>query len=164
MADKSRKRIQQTALTFTKWVGSPSSIILHTAFFVLCFGSAYIGIISFDRMLLILTTLVSLEAIYLSIFIQISINSANEAIDAVEQDIDEIQEDVEKIEKDVDEIQEDVEGIEKDVDEIQEDVEDMSEEEKAEEKKEKAEAATLVQIQKDLTKLMRDIESLQKKA
>ncbi len=162
MADQSRKKIQHAALGVTRWVGSPASILLHTSFFAVCFGSAYLGLVSFDRMLLVLTTLVSLEAIYLSIFIQISLNSANEAIEEIEKDVDEIQEDVEGIEKDVDEIQEDVEEIEKDVDEIQEDVEDMTEEEKKEEKKEKEEAVMLEDIQKSLKQLMKDIDSLQK--
>lgn len=164
------RQIQQAALGFTRWVGSPASILAHTLFFAACFGAAYVRLVEFDRMLLVLTTVVSLEAIYLAIFIQISLNSANEAIeeiekdvDEIQEDVDEIQEDVEEIEKDVDEIQEDVEEIEKDVDEIQEDVEEMTEEEEAEEKAEKAEKATLEDIQKTLKKLMQEIEGLQHK-
>jgi septal ring factor EnvC (AmiA/AmiB activator) len=164
MPDKSHKNVRHVVVGFTRWIGSPQSIVAHTLLFAGCFFSAYTGLVPFDRMLLVLTTLVSLEAIYLAIFIQMSINSANDAIEEVEHDIDEIQEDVEKIEKDVDEIQEDVEGIEKDVDEIQEDVEEITEEEKKEMKKGKVEAATLEEIQKNLRKLMRDIESLQHKS
>jgi uncharacterized protein YoxC len=155
--EKSMRSVQHAALGVTRWVGSPTSIIAHTVFFAACFVAAYINLISFDRMLLVLTTVVSLEAIYLAIFIQISINSANEAIEEIEKDVDEIQEDV-------DEIQEDVEGIEKDVDELQEDVEDMTEEEKKEAQAEKEERATLSEIQKNLHKLMQDIESLQHKS
>jgi len=77
--------------------------------------------------LLILTTIVSLEAIYLSIFIQMSVNRQAKRLREVSEDIVEIQEDVEEIQEDVEEIQEDVEGIEKDIDEIQEDVEDINE-------------------------------------
>lgn len=164
------RRIQNAALGVTRWVGSPSSILLHTVFFALCFIAAYIHWVSFDRMLLVLTTVVSLEAIYLAIFIQISINSANEAIeeiekdvDEIQEDVDEIQEDVEEIEKDVDEIQEDVEGIEKDVDEIQEDVEDMTDEEKQAKKGEKKEEVTLADIQKSLHKLAQEVERLSQK-
>ncbi len=163
MEQRRKKRIQETALTVTRWVGSPQSIAVHSLLFISAFLAAYIHLVSFDRMLLVLTTLVSLEAIYLSIFIQISINSANEAIEEVEHDIDEMQEDVAEIQEDVDEIQEDVQEIEKDVDEIQEDVEELSEEEEAEKKVEKAEKATLALIQKDLQKLMKDIEGLQHK-
>jgi uncharacterized membrane protein len=159
MPDKSHKNVRHVVVGFTRWIGSPQSIVAHTLLFAGCFFSAYTGLVPFDRMLLVLTTLVSLEAIYLAIFIQMSINSANDAIEEVEHDID-----VEKIEKDVDEIQEDVEGIEKDVDEIQEDVEEITEEEKKEMKKGKVEAATLEEIQKNLRKLMRDIESLQHKS
>ncbi len=153
--------MQHAALGVTRWVGSPTSILLHTVFFASCFIAAYIHLVEFDRMLLVLTTVVSLEAIYLAIFIQISLNSANETIEEIEKDVDEIQEDVEEIEKDVDEIQEDVHEIEKDVDEIQEDVEEMSEEEKKELKEGKIEKATLEEIQKNLKQLMHDIESLQ---
>src|SRR3569623_949228 len=163
MADKPMRRIQQAALGITRWVGSPTSILVHSVFFAASFTAAYIHLISFDRMLLVLTTVVSLEAIYLAIFIQISINSANEAIEEIEKDVDEIQEDVDEIQEDVEGIEKDVDEIQEDVDELQEDVEEMTEEEKQEEKKEKAEAATLAQILKDLQKLMRDIDCLQKK-
>jgi uncharacterized membrane protein len=161
--EKPMRSIQQAALGVTRWIGSPSSILLHTAFFAACFIAAYIHLVTFDRMLLVLTTIVSLEAIYLAIFIQISINSANEAIEEIEKDVDEIQEDVEEIERDVDEIQEDVEEIEKDVDEIQEDVEEMTEEEKIEQKAAKKEEVTLEDIHKSLHTLMNEVERLSKK-
>ena len=144
---KDPKDLEQTALSITRAVGSPRSMIIHTVLFAASFGAAFSGYISFDRMLLILTTIVSLEAIYLAIFIQISVNLATASLEEVEQDIDEIQ-------KDVDEIQEDV-------DEIQEDVEEMSEEEAEEEQAEAAQQKTLADIQRDLSKLVQDIEKLQ---
>ena len=162
--EKPMRRIQQAALGVTRWVGSPSSILAHTIFFVACFVAAYIHLITFDRMLLVLTTVGSLEANYPAILIQISINSANEAIEEIEKDVDEIQEDVDEIQEDVEGIEKDVDEIQEDVDELQEDVEEMTEEEKEEEKKEKADEATLVDIQKNLKQLMKDIESLQKKS
>jgi len=54
---------------------------------------------------------VSLEAIYLSIFIQMSVNRTKESLASVEKDIDEIQEDVDDIQEDVEDIQEDVEDL-----------------------------------------------------
>ena len=78
------------------------------------------NVVPLDRMLLVLTTLVSLEAIYLAIFIQMSLNFTRESLAEVEIDVDEIQ-------KDVDEIQHDVDEIQHDVDEIQEDIEDIEE-------------------------------------
>jgi len=115
----SRHKIQDASISVTKWVGSVPSIILHTFFFIGCFGAAFFGFLSFDRMLLVLTTLVSLEAIYLAIFIQMSLNLARESLAEVEHDVEEIHEDVEGI-------QEDVSEIEKDIDEIQEDIEEQN--------------------------------------
>jgi low affinity Fe/Cu permease len=105
----------------TRWIGSPQSIVLHTIFFIGIFALRLFGFSSSD-VLLILTTIVSLEAIYLSIFIQMTVNKHAEELEEVSEDIEEIQEDVDEIQKDVDEIQEDVEEIQEDVDEIQEEV------------------------------------------
>jgi len=111
-----RQKLQDASLSVTKWIGSVPSIILHTIFFVGCFMAVLFDVISFDRMLLVLTTLVSLEAIYLAIFIQMSLNLARESLAEVEHDVDEIQEDIDEIQHDVDEIQEDIEEIEDDID------------------------------------------------
>ena len=61
--------------------------------------------VSASDILLILTTIVSLEAIYLSIFIQITVNRQSAELEEVSEDIEEIQEDVEEIQEDVEEIQ-----------------------------------------------------------
>ena len=110
--------IEKQAEGVTKWVGSPASIIAHTVFFGTAFLAAGLGLIPIDRMLLALTTLVSLEAIYLAIFIQMTINRQSEALAEVEQDIDEIQQDIDEIQEDVEEIGEDVEELGEDVEEI----------------------------------------------
>jgi uncharacterized protein YoxC len=165
----------------TKWLGSPVSILVHTGFFFVCFATVILGGVEFDKMLLVLTTIVSLEAIYLSLFIQMSVNMANESIDEVESDIDEIQkdvgeiqtdvdeiqkdidevqedvgemqEDVEEIQKDIDEVQEDVEGIAEDVDDIAEDVDGMTEDEK----KQKILAKELAKKKQGTDKALEDI-------
>jgi peptidoglycan hydrolase CwlO-like protein len=115
------RKIREASLGITRWVGSIPSIILHTVFFAGCFIAVYIGAVSLDRMLLVLTTIVSLEAIYLAIFIQMSLNLTRESLAEVEEDIDEIQEDVDEIQHDVDEIQHDVDEIQEDIEEIEED-------------------------------------------
>ena len=127
--------VKKTARTATRWIGSPQSILLHTILFAVSFGAAWTGAVDVDRMLLILTTIVSLEAIYLAIFIQMTINEQA-------QDIDEIQEDIE---------------------EIQEDVEEMSGEDKEEEVREAQEGRTLGEIHAGLQKLMQDIEKLRQR-
>jgi peptidoglycan hydrolase CwlO-like protein len=124
MPPKRKPSLEKGALAVTQWVGSTQSLVIHTIVFILSFVAVMLGLISFDRMLLVLTTAVSLEAIYLAIFIQISLNQARESLAEVEHDVDEIQEDVGEIQEDIDEIQEDVSEIEKDVDEIQEDIEE----------------------------------------
>ena len=76
--------------TFTKWIGSPASLVVHTLFFASAFILGIAGV-PWDRVLLVLTTIVSLEAIYLSIFIQMSVNRNTESLRDVEENLDEIQ-------------------------------------------------------------------------
>ncbi len=102
-------------------VGSTTSIVVHTVFFVLAFVLVLFGV-SFDRVLLGLTTIVSLEAIYLSLFIQMTVNRHTQGLVEVGKDIDEIQEDIDEIQEDVDEINEDVGDIVEDLEEITEEL------------------------------------------
>lgn len=148
-------KLESFALGTTRFVGSPISIVLHSVLFLGSFSLGYFGIVTWDRMLLVLTTIVSLEAIYLSIFIQMSLNYANKTIEAVEEDIDEIQRDVDEIQKDVDEIQEDV-------DEIQEDVEEIGEADEADLDRRSHQVATLDEIRTGLMKVMEDLERYKK--
>ncbi len=142
-------RLDRAAEITTRWIGSYSSLIVHTLFFIVCFVASVSGWIGFDSMLLILTTIVSLEAIYLSIFIQMSVNRNTQAIDIIQEDVGEIQEDIEDIEEDIDEIQ-------KDVDVIQDDSQN-------DQVLEKKEAETLKNIQAILLNLQKEIEVLKRK-
>ena len=131
----------------TAWIGSVSSLVVHTGFFLASFISILLGAKA-ESVMLILTTVVSLEAIYLAIFIQISVNRNTldiadiqddvadiaedvediaDDVEGIEKDIEEIQADVEGIEADIEDISDDVEGIGKDIDEIAEDIEDIEE-------------------------------------
>lgn len=136
----------------TKWIGSISSLVIHSVLFIVAFAMPAFGMVSFEKMLLVLTTVVSLEAIYLAIFIQMSVNKNSQDIEIIQEDVGEIQEDIEDIEEDIDEIQ-------KDVDEIQEDIESEIIEEHVIESKE---ANTLAAIQNILLKLQVEIETLKK--
>ncbi len=147
--------LERFALGATRWIGSTISLIIHTFLFIGSFLSVMLGFIHFEEMLLVLTTIVSLEAIYLSIFIQMSINHNIKSIAEVSEDIDEIQEDI-------GEIQEDVEEISEDVDELQEDVEEISEDTSEDELRDKEHQRTLADIQRDLRTLMNDIDRLKK--
>lgn len=118
-------KIEDAAFAITGWIGSVPSIITHTVIFIVCFAAVGLGVLRFDEMLLALTTAVSLEAIYLAIFIQMTVNRTTESIEEVEQDIDEMQEDVGEIQEDIDEMQKDVDEMQEDIDEMQEDVEQL---------------------------------------
>ena len=159
--------VEKFALSVTRGIGSPTSIIIHTSLFILCFVAAASGVIGWDKMLLVLTTIVSLEAIYLSIFIQMTINYTTEAIEEVGEDVEEMQEDIGEIQEDVDEIQEDIEEVQEDVDELQEDVEDisedveeMTEEEAADVVNDRQQKDALEAIKSDLQKLLADVDRL----
>lgn len=122
-----KKQSEQTVMEklsnlITAWVGTPASILAHTCFFIFMFILPFFGV-PFDKVMLILTTVVSLEAIYLAIFIQMTVNKTTQSLESVEENIDEIQEDVEDIQEDVDEMQEDVEDLQEDVDEVHDHVE-----------------------------------------
>ena len=108
------------------WIGSIQSLIVHTIFFVVSFGLSIFDLVGFDKMLLVLTTVVSLEAIYLAIFIQMSVNKSHEHIEDLKEDVTEIQEDIEYIQEDIEEISEDIDEIQEDIDEIQEDIDEIA--------------------------------------
>lgn len=131
----------------TRWVGSTPSLVAHTIFFAVCFAMLLLGV-TLEQVLLVLTTVVSLEAIYLAIFIQMAVNRASDSLAEVEEDIDEIQEDIDEIEKDIDE-------IEKDIDEIEEDSD-------AQEQRDAADAASLKAIEEKLAAIVADLERLRK--
>src|SRR6185437_10701857 len=90
----------------TAWIGSGQSLALHTVVFVAFFALSFTGFLSWDLMFLILTTIVSLEAIYLAIFIQMTVNRHAAELAEVSEDVDEIQEDIDEIQEDVEEISE----------------------------------------------------------
>lgn len=161
--DPKQDNLRRAVSTTTRWVGSPQSVVLYTLLFAGSFVMAFVGWVDTDRMLLILTTVVSLEAIYLSLFIQMSVNYQQQSLQEVEHDIDEIQENIDEIQEDVDEIAEDVDEIAEDVDEIAEDVEEMSEEDAAQQAREQAGHKTLEEIRTSLGALMKDLEHLQNK-
>jgi methyl-accepting chemotaxis protein len=143
-------RSKTAAITenITAWVGSFSSLIFHTILFIAILLIGTTRALSWDIVLLILTTGVSLEAIYLAIFIQMSVNQQSQTIKEVEQDVDEIKEDV-------GEIQEDIDAIEEDVDEIKED--DQEDEARDQEHRKTLEAMSI-----NLQKLLSDIEKMKK--
>ncbi|MBI2595703.1 DUF1003 domain-containing protein [Candidatus Daviesbacteria bacterium] len=128
--------IEKISNRMTGWIGTPQSVILHTLFFAGCFILPFYGV-KIEDVLLVLTTAVSLEAIYLAIFIQMTVNRTSESLEEVQEDVKELGEEVEDISDDIEDIQED-------------------EEEDAKTK------ITLENIETDLQKLLGDVEHLKK--
>jgi len=161
----------------TRWIGSIPSLVVHTVIFASVMSLPLFGI-SFDTVLLVLTTIVSLEAIYLAIFIQMTVNrntaqlhevekdieEISEDIEDIQEDVEEISEDIEDIQEDVVEISEDIEDIQEDVEEISEDIEDIQEEDEKEVVLEKKNNdLALAKLEKTLATLLKEIEELKKK-
>lgn len=96
--DKKLSVLHSLSFKLTKWVGTPYSVIFHSFLFV---GIPALGLLGFDlrTVLLIFTTWLSIEAIYLAIFIQMTVNRNTESLEEVEEDIEDIQEDVDEGEK-----------------------------------------------------------------
>lgn len=157
--EKIMNRTEAIAENFTGWLGSPTSIAVHTIVFIAAFALVFLGV-KFDSVLLILTTAVSLEAIYLALFIQMSVNKNTQSLEAVEEDIEEIAEDVEGIEKDIDEIQEDVDEIQEDVEGIKKDIDEIEKDDEDDDLHDEATMVTLNQLQDDMKKLMADLQAL----
>ena len=103
----------------TKGIGTPLSLIIHTAFFVGIFLLRFVGVAAHD-ILLILTTVVSLEAIYLSIFIQMTVNEQAKHIENVKEQMEDVQEQM-------DDVQESIEDVQESIDEEVSDIREMIE-------------------------------------
>lgn len=143
------KRVSTTNIEkLTSWTGSISSLVLHTIVFAACIMLGILQFATWDIILLVVTTAVSLEAIYLAIFIQMTVNEHSKELDQVTEDVEDIQEDIEEISEDVED--------------IQEDVEEMSEEEKQHGEKRQHQLVTLDQLTKDVRRVLDDLEMFKK--
>lgn len=119
--------VEKIANGIMSWIGSIASLVVHTILFVSAFLLPVLNLVDLNKMLLVLTTILSLEAIYLAIFIQMSVNKSGAHLENLKEDIEDIQEDLEEISEDIDEISEDIDEIQEDIEEINEEEEDHNE-------------------------------------
>lgn len=77
---KNQQKLEEIAESTAVWIGSIPSLIAHTIFFVAMFALYFFGV-TLSNILLIATTVVSFEAIYLNIFVQITINKHSEHLE-----------------------------------------------------------------------------------
>jgi len=88
--------LDKIAFNVINWIGSPKSIMTHTFAFLIPFLFLFFNV-SFASILLGITAMVSLEAIYLSIFIQMTINKNTKSIEDISGKIEDVQEDIDEI-------------------------------------------------------------------
>ena len=151
--------LDKMADSVISWIGSTSSLVFHTLLFITSFLLPLFKVVEFEEMLLVLTTIVSLEAIYLSIFIQMSVNKSNKHIEVIKEDVNEIQEDIDEIQEDIDEIQEDIDEIQEDIDEIADDEDEDEHKEKAQKVILKSNVSNNKQEIKELKAKIHDLQS-----
>lgn len=98
MSTKNTTMLENISFKLIKWVGTPYSVIFHTLIFI---GIPALAVFGFDlrSTLLVFTTWLSIEAIYLAIFIQMSVNRNTESLEEVEEDIEDIQEEADEEEE-----------------------------------------------------------------
>ena len=102
---KKLSSLEGLARDVPRWVGTPQSLVIHTVIFT---GILALSLFGFDfrTVNIVLTTWLSIEAIYLAIFIQMTINRNTESIEDLQEDVEELSEDVEDIQEDIEEIEE----------------------------------------------------------
>ena len=98
MSDRNFAPLERISFSIVKWIGTPYSILLHTLIFLAFPAAALLGF-ELRSVLLIFTTWLSVEAIYLAIFIQMSVNRNTESLEDVEEDIEDIQEEADEEEE-----------------------------------------------------------------
>ena len=103
--------MHELAKKITQWIGTPQSIIVHTIFFVAMLSWFYVDVPNRDHILLVLTTVVSLEAIYQMLFLQLTVNQHGKELTEVKTAMDEVTETVEEMQETVEEVQETVGDI-----------------------------------------------------
>lgn len=83
-------RFEKFALKITHWIGTPASLLIHS----LVFTTVLVMMFVFDpgKVLLVFTTALSMEAIYLTIFVQMSLNKASKTLIEMGENVDELME------------------------------------------------------------------------
>jgi hypothetical protein len=91
--------IERLAIDVPKWMGTPLSLVIHTVMFA---GILALSLVGFDfrSVNIVLTTWLSIEAIYLAIFIQMTVNRHTTSLEDLEEEVEDISEDIEDIQED----------------------------------------------------------------
>lgn len=84
------EKLEKIAESVAIWIGSMASLIVHTILFILMFCLYFFGI-SISNILLIATTAVSFEAIYLNVLIQMTVNKHSKHLKKHTDDLEKLQ-------------------------------------------------------------------------
>ena len=94
--DKDSKFFDRVSDRITSWMGSTQSILAHTAILTATFSLIPLGLDP-DSVLLVTTTILSIEAIFLAIFIQRSVNAQSIRLEsAIEKIVKNVTENIEE--------------------------------------------------------------------
>jgi len=85
---KEKTRKKPLSEKATDWIGSVQSLAVHVFLMLGIFALGLLGL-PLNRILLILTTFLSIEAIFLAIFIQMSVNRTTDTIEEIGVDNEE---------------------------------------------------------------------------
>lgn len=89
---------EKISLYLIKCIGSPFSLLVHTLLFGGFFVLRYLEFVS-NAVLLVLTAIVSLEAIYLLICVQMIVKNNTKSVAQLQENIEEIQQEEEETHK-----------------------------------------------------------------
>lgn len=93
MAKRKKSLLERFSTKATRWIGTPQSILVHTVLFIGIFTlTPFFGL---DRVLLAFTTILSVEAIYIGLLVQMTVTSSHQEIKEVAEDVEDILEDTE---------------------------------------------------------------------
>jgi hypothetical protein len=154
MKQKTIEQIERISISAMGWIGSITSLIYHTVIFGLFFVLYFLGV----PVLLLFATLLSIEAIYLTIFLQMSVNLQSKKLQSVAKEVKDMQEDMVEIQENVVDIQENVEDIQENVEDIQENVEEIQKDEDEDD----TEDEILERIEKTMNLLITEVSELKK--
>lgn len=100
--------MEKFALRATQWLGTPISLIIHTIFFAFMLSWCVIDPKHRETLLLVFTLIVSLEAIYQMIFLQMTANIQAIQLTQVKSTMEEVQESVDSVQESVEEVKEEI--------------------------------------------------------
>lgn len=93
---KKKNPLTRFILKIPEYLGTPISLFLHAIGFIVVYVLIFIGLDA-EQVQLALTTVISIEAIFLSLLIQMTMNQHHRRLKDVEEDIDDILEDTEQL-------------------------------------------------------------------